>query len=96
MLVIDNCFGDGLERANDTVLNQGGCFRCLLVTILAHQIKLETAQVPLATDAVIVLSGSLLNSHIGQVHVGVLKLLNLVRVAMMSETAEARAVQVDR
>jgi len=54
VLVVDDGFGDGLEGANDAVLDEGGGLRRLLVTILAHQVQLETAQVPLAANTVVV------------------------------------------
>ena len=94
MLVVDDGLGDGLQRSNDAVLDEGRGFRHPLWPILAHQVELQTAQVPLTTQSVIVLSGRLLNCDVCQVHVGILNLFNLVRVAMMRESSEASTVQV--
>lgn len=88
MLIVNDGLGDRLDRPDDAVLDQGSGLRHSLWPILAHQVELETAQVPLATQSVIVLGRRLLNRHIRQMHVVILDLLNLVGVALMSEPAE--------
>ena len=94
VLIVDNGLRHGLQRANDAVLDQSSRFRHALRAILAHQVEFEAAQVPFASESIIVLRRRLLNSYVGQVHVGILDLLDLVRVTMMRESAEAGAIQV--
>jgi hypothetical protein len=95
VLVINDRLLNRLQRTNDAVLDQGERLSDLFRPVLGHEEEFQTAEIPLASKPIIVVVSRLLNGDVGQMHVVVLNLVDLVRVALMRETAEARSVQVD-
>ena len=62
---------------------------------LGHEIQFHSSQIPLASELIVVLVTSLLNSDVGQVHKRILEIIDIGRVTSMSEPAKAFSIQVN-
>lgn len=96
MLVVNNDLLDRLQGPNYELLYLVERIRNSLCSVSRHQKKLQLTQIPLSAELVVIKVGRLLNRNVCEMHVGILDLFYLVRVAVVGETCKACPVEVDR